>query len=758
MICMLSSSDMAMEIGSERLTSTGENINIPPYNIVVEKSFDLRDSKHTNTANNEIVADLRSALLTSPHASTQTLEGVRTPHPNDVLCGRGSGTSNNPGNELFRDKVNKTKRHYLKSKKRNKPKVAASLVAEIRQQVPPGRFLQKNDDTSLWDDIGDLKAQEKTSQALREGAPEIRNDIKQQLEKDGFPGKSTMGGGGTKKRKKVDDIFGDMPFSYCRQGLQPLPFKTSLPDSVSSSTNVNEIGRLYALATRGHTQVHSLPSLPLGASDLSVSLHRRSGNLSTNEISSKPHLNTSHLNTNHLNTNHLNTSHLNTSILGTSPNQNSNPSTIFSTIEKPSLPLISSGITAPGEGAPQSLKSIKHPNLNDVLCGRGGGTNIHPGNERFRFLVNSKKRPYLKSKKRDKPEIAREIVATIRNLTPSGRFLQKNEVSGDWDDIGDLNAQKKTSQALREGAPDIRNNIKQELEYTKTESSFRYGHFDDMKQEENYLQPRRDQTVCFPNPKWKDLENQELPGNTPVRDLNMKDTNKRDVTGKPGVKRPCNPYFTPVIPSTGKVKPSLLNKPIIMSEVIGPPNDLYGRKIAAQPLCEHKQRLVVNNEQPRQIFNQVGNSSQSSYIDCPPVRPTMFEPGNNDLEKKAVKRPWIFSDLDYEVYELLKNKDKLERKTRKEAAEYQDAALMGCDVNEFETKLLGLPSFMANVKNSHRNFVAPVEVADPEDIKSVDIPDQPVSKDESEVCSSLVFLRKGASTSPTSTCKESSVT
>jgi len=754
---------MAMEIGSERLASTGENINIPPYNIVVEKGFDLRDSNHTNAANNEIVTDLRSALLTSPHASTQMLEGVRTPHPNDVLCGRGSGTSNNPGNELFRDKVNKTKRHYLKSKKRDKPKVAASLVAEIRQQVPPGRFLQKNDETGLWDDIGDLKAQEKTSQALREGAPEIRNDIKQQLEKDGFPAKSAMSGGGTKKRKKFDDIFGDTPFSYCKQGLQPLPSMLSLPDlpisiaqsvGVPSSTNVNEIGRLYALATRGHTQVHSFPSLPplpLGASDLSASLHRRGGNLSTNEISSKPHLNTSH----------LNTSHLNTSILGTSPNQNSNSSSIFGTIEKTTLPLISSGIPVPGEGAPQSLKSIKLPNLNDVLCGRGGGTNIHPGNERFRFLVNSKKRPYLKSKKRDKPEIAREIVSTIRNLTPSGRFLQKNEVSGDWDDIGDLNAQKKTSQALREGAPDIRNNIKQELEYTKTESSYRYGHFDDMKQEENYLQPRRNQTVCFPNPEWKDLEKQELPVNTPVRDLNMKDMNQRDffenyVDGKPGVKRPCNPYFTPAIPSTGKVKPSLFNKPIRISDVTGPPKDQYGSKTAAQPPCEQKQCLVVNNEQPRQMCNQVENSSQSSYIDCPPVRPTIFEPGNNDLEKKAVKRPWIFSDLDYEVYELLKNKDKFERKKRKEAAEYQDAALMGCDVNEFETKLLGLPSFTASVKNSHSNCVAPVEVADPETIKSTDIPDQPVSKDESEVCSSLVFLRKGASTSPT--CKESSVT
>ena len=47
----------------------------------------------------------------------------------------------------------------------------------VRVQNPPGRFLQKDEKSGLWYDIGDQKAREKTSQALREGAPEIRREI-----------------------------------------------------------------------------------------------------------------------------------------------------------------------------------------------------------------------------------------------------------------------------------------------------------------------------------------------------------------------------------------------------------------------------------------------------------------------------------------------------------------------------------------------------------------------------------------------------
>jgi len=90
----------------------------------------------------------------------------------------------------------------------------------------------------------------------------------------------------------------------------------------------------------------------------------------------------------------------------------------------------------------------------DVLSGRGGGTNQHEGNCYFRSLINNNRERYLKSKKNDKPFISRSIVNAIRKK--NGRFLKKDEDSDLWYEIGDDAAREKTSQALRQKAPELR--------------------------------------------------------------------------------------------------------------------------------------------------------------------------------------------------------------------------------------------------------------------------------------------------------------
>lgn len=90
----------------------------------------------------------------------------------------------------------------------------------------------------------------------------------------------------------------------------------------------------------------------------------------------------------------------------------------------------------------------------DVLSGRGGGTNVHPGNRNFRDLINLHRRSYLKARKNDKPAISRAIVRSIRDTT--GRFLRKDDKTGLWFEIGDDAAREKTSQALRQRAPEMR--------------------------------------------------------------------------------------------------------------------------------------------------------------------------------------------------------------------------------------------------------------------------------------------------------------
>ena len=69
------------------------------------------------------------------------------------------------------------KQLYITLPKRQKMLLSRSIVNAVRSQNPPGRFLQKEGKTKLWFDVGDQRAQEKTSQALREGAPDIRKKV-----------------------------------------------------------------------------------------------------------------------------------------------------------------------------------------------------------------------------------------------------------------------------------------------------------------------------------------------------------------------------------------------------------------------------------------------------------------------------------------------------------------------------------------------------------------------------------------------------
>ena len=90
------------------------------------------------------------------------------------MSGRGGAT--NAHNRAFRTTIKKYQTDYLKAKKRDKPKVAVSIVQKIREKG--GRFLKRYNVTAqgrvVWVDIGDIRACEKVCQALREGAPEIR--------------------------------------------------------------------------------------------------------------------------------------------------------------------------------------------------------------------------------------------------------------------------------------------------------------------------------------------------------------------------------------------------------------------------------------------------------------------------------------------------------------------------------------------------------------------------------------------------------
>jgi hypothetical protein len=105
------------------------------------------------------------------------------------------------------------------------------------------------------------------------------------------------------------------------------------------------------------------------------------------------------------------------------------------------------------------LPSAVSPHYLDVCCHFSrstGGTNHHPGNKRYRKIVEERKLDYVNSKRLDKPLVALEIIREWRAQDPPGRFLKVDEKTGLWNDVGDKKAREKTSQALREKAPQHR--------------------------------------------------------------------------------------------------------------------------------------------------------------------------------------------------------------------------------------------------------------------------------------------------------------
>jgi hypothetical protein len=86
--------------------------------------------------------------------------------------------------------------------------------------------------------------------------------------------------------------------------------------------------------------------------------------------------------------------------------------------------------------------------LQDVLCGRGGMSNHHPGNEWYRRLVRSNRPLYRACPKHTKLLVSKAIVQAVEQQ--GGRFLEKDRKQKYWFPVQYKKAVDKTSQGLRE--------------------------------------------------------------------------------------------------------------------------------------------------------------------------------------------------------------------------------------------------------------------------------------------------------------------
>jgi hypothetical protein len=101
-----------------------------------------------------------------------------------------------------------------------------------------------------------------------------------------------------------------------------------------------------------------------------------------------------------------------------------------------------------GELSLSSSATLTQPTDGDILCGRGGFTNSHPGNRQFRLMALELRPMYEACEtKNEKYDISNLLVECVVNK--GYRFLKRNS-EGSWVELDWNAARKKASQQLRE--------------------------------------------------------------------------------------------------------------------------------------------------------------------------------------------------------------------------------------------------------------------------------------------------------------------
>jgi len=340
-------------------------------------------------------------------------EPVDAPTDYDVLFGRGGLTNHHPGNRRYRDLIGMHRPDYVAAIKAEKPDVSKRIVVAIRTN---GRFLKKNSNDGLWYDVGDRHAAEKTSQALREKSREERYEkmvTKRRAESV------------KRKQDKVDPSIDDtmvrsyLPQTHINNGT---PLSPSNPPTPKLASNLPELTQDQP--TTIHAKVASTPPSTVVEGTKKPALP---------VPSAQP--------------------------LGSIVNQavatpQGPPKFRSNKAMAATVGLKISRDTEQDKLGPIDADGIVIVTDNDILCGRGGRTNHHIGNRRFRDIVSLHRPDYVRATKVLKPAVARLLVNAIRTGTPPGRFLKRDEKTGKWHDIGDKRAAEKASQALRERMED----------------------------------------------------------------------------------------------------------------------------------------------------------------------------------------------------------------------------------------------------------------------------------------------------------------
>ena len=116
----------------------------------------------------QVVVPTAISALTGGSETTELAPEFQ-PGAYDVVCGRGKGSYNRPGNKRFRAIVNQHIPQYQSSKsKLDKSMVLNTIIDRVRQQNNGNARFVKHDKKKGWFEIGVDQAREKVGHAIRE--------------------------------------------------------------------------------------------------------------------------------------------------------------------------------------------------------------------------------------------------------------------------------------------------------------------------------------------------------------------------------------------------------------------------------------------------------------------------------------------------------------------------------------------------------------------------------------------------------------
>uniref|UniRef100_A0A7S3KXP0 DUF6824 domain-containing protein n=2 Tax=Amphora coffeiformis TaxID=265554 RepID=A0A7S3KXP0_9STRA len=154
--------------------------------------------------------------------------------------------------------------------------ISRSIVDAVRSMKPPGRFLDKDPETGLWHDIGDRKAIEKTSQALRDGAADLRKQLSQDLGDPDFlnavfetdnakNNMDSINSGSNHSKEKAKPVKAKPPIKkgHRRTKSNPNTLEEKKKIFIKKQQNAGLVEHMREGAISPRTSIGSLPSSPL---------------------------------------------------------------------------------------------------------------------------------------------------------------------------------------------------------------------------------------------------------------------------------------------------------------------------------------------------------------------------------------------------------------------------------------------------------------------------------------------------------------